>query len=345
MIRPVVGGGGGTCLKQPWRPGRLRPWNRLKPRDLAAFFLFVSHSDDLPRRGGQGPHLPETTPVSLSNDPPRRGGRGPGLPVTLHVAVSDRKGKPVENLQAADFQVFEKKKLQKITRIRFERNAPVSLGVLVDVSKSMEGDGIRLALKLLKRLAAKLESPDELFVNAFSNESQELLDYMAPEDYLEDAIDNLGTGGRPHMGQALDLALIKLRDASNFNRAILFISAGRDIAGPATLDHISQHRSPVYALGIEGAISFRTRIKILNIKGSALKVYADHSGGSAFFVETEEEAAGPLEMLPYQLKNRFVLEYLSTHPKRDGKSRKIRVAVTHPQFQVRYLKQYRAPRR
>lgn len=275
---------------------------------------------------------------------PARSGAKP-LPVTLHVAVTDGSGQPVENLQAADFQVFEKKKLQQVTQARFERNAPVSLGILVDMSKSMEGNGVRLALKLLKHLAGKLESPDELFVNAFSSESQELLDYMAPEDYPEEAIENLGTGGRPHMGQALDLALIKLRDASNTNRAVLFISAGRDIAGPATLDHIARHRYPVYALGIEGAISFRTRLKILNVKGSALKVYADHSGGWAYFVETEEEAAGPLEMLPYQLKNRFVLEYLSTHPERDGKSRKIRVAVSHPQYQVRYLKRYQAPRR
>jgi Ca-activated chloride channel family protein len=267
------------------------------------------------------------------------------LPVSLHVAVTDRNGKPVENLQAADFEVFEKKKLQRVTQVRFERDVPVSLGVLVDVSKSMEGDGIRLALKLLKRLATHLESPDELFVNAFSGESQELLDYMAPEDYLEEAIENLSTGGRPHMGQALDLALIKLRDASNANRAVLFISAGRDIAGPATLDHIARHRRPVYALGIEGAISFRTRLKTLNVKGSALNVYADHSGGSVYFVETEEEAAGPLEMLPYQLKNRFVLQYLSTHPKRDGKFRKIRVAVSQPQYQVRYPKKYQAPRR
>lgn len=275
---------------------------------------------------------------------PARSGHRP-LPVTLQVAVTDRNGKPVENLQAADFRIFEKKKPQQVTRARFERNVPVSLGVLVDVSKSMEGNGIRLALKLLKHLAAKLESPDELFVNAFSNDSQELLDYIAPEDYLEDAIENLGTGGRPHMGLALDLALIKLRAASNPNRAVLFISAGRDIAGPATLDHIARHRYPVHALGIEGAISFRTRLKILNVKGSALKVYADHSGGSAYFVETEAEAASALEMLPYQLKNRFVLEYLSTHPERDGKSRKIRVGVSHPQYRVRHLKQYEAPRR
>jgi len=282
-------------------------------------------------------------PDGLFNGPARSENRP--LPVSLHVAVTDRNGKPVETLQAADFEVFEKKKLQKVTQARFERNVPVSLGVLVDVSKSMEGNGIRLALKLLKRLATRLESPDELFVHAFSAEYHELLDYMAPEDYLEEAVEKLSTGGRPHMGQALDLALIKLREASNSNRAVLFISAGRDIAGPATLDHIARHRRPVYALGIEGAISFRTRIKILNVKGSALKVYADHSGGSAYFVESEEEAAGPLEMLPYQLKNRYVLEYPSTHPKRDGKFRKIRVAVSQPQYQVRHLKRYQAPRR
>ena len=39
-------------------------------------------SYDPPRRGGRGPYLSETKPVSLSNDPHRRGGRGPYLSET-----------------------------------------------------------------------------------------------------------------------------------------------------------------------------------------------------------------------------------------------------------------------
>ena len=264
--------------------------------------------------------------------------------IRLYLSVSDRDGNSIETLDSSDVQIFEKKKLQNIAYFQFQRNLPLSLGVLIDVSGSMGGERIRLALSLLKALAAKLKSPDELFINAFGNDSHELIDFIAPEDYLEDSIDNLGTGGRPHMGQALDLALIKLREARNPNRAILFISSGQDIAGPATLDHIAQHRHPIYALGLKGAASFGTKLKILNMKGSALKEYADCSGGSAIFFEEAHEAGRALELLSYQLKNRFVLEYQSSNPKRDGKSRKIRIKVSKPEYQLRYLKKYRAPR-
>ena len=266
-------------------------------------------------------------------------------PMKLYVSVSDRSDNFIQDLQAADFKVVEKKRSQKLSYVDFIKNEPISLGVLLDISRDMQGEKIRLALSLLKDLVANLESPDEIFINAFNDETEELLDFIAPEDYLDDPIENLSTGGRPQMGQALDLALIKLREASNENRGILFISGGRDIAGPATLDHIAQHGHPIYSLGFKGTGNFGSKFKVLNIKGTELKVYADHSGGRAIFFESAEEASLALNHLTFEFKNKFLLEYCSSHPKQPRKSRKIRVEVSNDKYRLRYLKKYITARR
>ena len=266
-------------------------------------------------------------------------------PMKLYVSVSDRSDNFIQDLQAADFKVVEKKRSQKLSYVDFIKNEPISLGVLLDISRDMQGEKIRLALSLLKDLVANLESPDEIFINAFNDETEELLDFIAPEDYLDDPIENLSTGGRPQMRQALDLALIKLREASNENRGILFISGVRDIAGPATLDHIAQHGHPIYSLGFKGTGNFGSKFKVLNIKGSALKVYADHSGGRAIFFESAEEASLALNHLTFEFKNKFLLEYCSSHPKQPRKSRKIRVEVSNDKYRLRYLKKYITARR
>ena len=80
MIRPVVGGGGPTCLKQQKKrvihEGTRRKTVR-EPEPVPApetpSMSPVSPSNDPPRLGGRGRPLPETKPVSLSNDPPRVG--------------------------------------------------------------------------------------------------------------------------------------------------------------------------------------------------------------------------------------------------------------------------------
>ena len=59
-------------------------------------------------------------------------------PMRLYVSVSDRSDKFVQHLQATDFKVVEKKRLQKISQFTFQRNEPISLGVLVDISRDMQ---------------------------------------------------------------------------------------------------------------------------------------------------------------------------------------------------------------
>jgi len=264
-------------------------------------------------------------------------------PVSLYVSILDKEGKPVGNVIDKDLTVLEENKPQAITKLQFEKDTPVSLGVLIDVSRGMGGEGINLALSWLKTLAETLKSPDEIFVNAFSDESQEVVDYISPEDYLGEALDHLGVGGQARMGLAVDLALIKLRDARNKKKAVLLFSAGRDIAGPATLDHISKFGFPVYSIGVpgsSGATGTLDRLKNLNLKGSALKVYSEHSGGEALFAQSATEAEAAITRFCLQMKNQYRLEYMSASNSKPGKMLKVEVKARTPDWDVRYLKKY-----
>jgi VWFA-related protein len=268
--------------------------------------------------------------------------------VSLYVSVVDRQGRPVENLSQERFQVFEDKKQQTISSFRFEKDTPLSLGILIDVSRSMDRERIDMALTWVKSLAERLKSPDEIFINAFSDDSQEVIDFTAPEDYLEEALSHLGTGGQCYTGLAVDRGLIKLRDGKNRKRALLLVSAGLDKAGPATLEHIARFRYPIYGLGLKptgGVTSTLDRLKSLSVKGTALKVYADQSGGSAVFAESSNEAEHALVSVYYDLKTQYRLEYVSSNSKRDGKLRKIEVIVSGGDYDIRFLRKYQAPRR
>ena len=280
-------------------------------------------------------HVQNVQGRSSPNDLPR--------PVSLYLSILDREGKPVGNVVDKDLSILEENKPQVITKLQLERDTPVSLGVLIDVSRGMGPEGINLALSWLKTLAETLKSPDEIFVNAFSDESQEVVDYISPEDYLGEALDHLGTGGQARMGLAVDLALIKLRDARNKKKALLLFSAGRDIAGPATLDHISKFGFPVYSIGMpgsSGATGTLDKLKNLNLRGSALKVYSEHSGGEAVFVQSASEAEAAIARICLQMKNQYRLDYTSDTRSKVGKMLKVEVKSRNSDWDVRYLKKY-----
>ncbi|MEW5975246.1 MAG: VWA domain-containing protein [Acidobacteriota bacterium] len=267
--------------------------------------------------------------------------------VSFYASVTGASGIPIDDLKIEDFQVYENNKPQKLASLVFEKSVPISVGVLVDISRTMTGERIGMALELVKALAEKLSSPDELFVFDFSEDTQEIVDYVSPEDYLDDPLKHLSTGGPSRTGLAVDLGLIKLREARNPKRVLFILSTGLDIAGPATLDHIARFRYPIFALGLKGGAGLSgtlARLKSLNVKGSALKVYAEHSGGNALFVESMQEARRALDQLVFDFKNQYRLEYVSSNAKRDGKVRKIEVKIADSALEVRFLKKYQAPR-
>ncbi|HEV7890676.1 MAG TPA: hypothetical protein VGP08_08555, partial [Pyrinomonadaceae bacterium] len=91
--------------------------------------------------------------------------------VTLTVTVTDTYGRFVTGLNQNAFQILDDKTAQQITFFSDE-DAPVSLGVVFDVSGSMGGDKIAKAREALAKFIDTSHSRDEYFLIGFNNRAQ-----------------------------------------------------------------------------------------------------------------------------------------------------------------------------
>jgi Ca-activated chloride channel family protein len=266
--------------------------------------------------------------------------------IRLYFGAEDSKGNILGSLTEKDFVVKENDKPMSIQSLSFQRNAPISLGILIDISRSMGVEDSKLALQLVKSLAEIMKSPDELFIMAFSEDAELLVDLISPEDYLEEALDHLGTGGPTYTALAMDRGTAKLREARNPRRVLMIFSAGRDKAGPATREHIGRSRLPIYSLqmaGTGGLVGAYDSFGSLNIRGSALKVFADQSGGRVGSGDRFEALFPQLKKFYQEWKNPYLLEYESPNSKQDGKFRKITLEPTSDGVEVLCLQKYFVP--
>ena len=84
--------------------------------------------------------------------------------INVNATVTDENGRFVPNLRQDDFRVYQDGELQPITHFNAER-VPVSLGIALDTSGSMDGEKMAAARDALDRfLAQLLESEDEVFL-------------------------------------------------------------------------------------------------------------------------------------------------------------------------------------
>ena len=91
--------------------------------------------------------------------------------VTLTLTVTDLYGRYVSGLSKKAFTVTDNNEVQDITFFS-DTDAPVSIGILFDVSGSMSGEKIGKARKALEKFIATSHPSDEYYLIAFNNRAQ-----------------------------------------------------------------------------------------------------------------------------------------------------------------------------
>ena len=261
--------------------------------------------------------------------------------VVLNVSVFDSSGKILKGLPQSAFTVYENNVKQEVSVFRQE-DVPVSLGLLIDSSASMESKKERVASADLAMVKAS-NPKDEVFIVAFNDEADVIQDFTGDVNVLEKALHGMRAHGGTAMRDAVLLAIDHLRGkASRDKRVLVVITDGEDNSSISTAQRVIEaaHQSNVivYAIGLLGeeqhASAERAKAQLDGLTTA--------TGGRSWFLPDVDSIAAVTPEIAHEIRNQYVVGYTSSNPAKDGTFRTIRVEVNVPGATVRTRSGYYA---
>ncbi len=251
--------------------------------------------------------------------------------VTLTLTVTDLYGRYVSALPKTAFTIFDNNKEQKITFFS-DSDAPVSVGIVFDVSGSMSGEKIRKARNALKRFIDTSHPSDEYFLIAFNSRAQLLLDRSRDGEALLRKLTLVQPRQNTALYDAVYLGLERVTRGTHQKRAMNIISDGQDNASRYNFGEVRRmmRESDVvtYAVGI---LDRGDSSSMLGMQGQAfLDELTTVTGGKAFYPTSDVELDEIFERIALELRHQYSIGYTPDDFQPDGKWRKVKVRVKPP---------------
>jgi Ca-activated chloride channel family protein len=251
--------------------------------------------------------------------------------VTLTVTVTDQYGRYVSGLQQNAFKVFDDKEEQEITYFS-DDDAPVSVGIVFDLSGSMSGDKISRARQALSRFIETSHNSDEYFLIGFNSRAQLLMERTRNGDAVLDKLTFIQTKGQTALYDACYLGVEKVQRGAHPKRAIILISDGQDNNSRYNFGEVrkllKESDVVLYGIGILGGSDPGSTEGMLG--QSILDELASVSGGKAFFPNSAAEMDEIFERIALELRHQYSIGYRPKSFANDGKWHKLKVKVTPP---------------
>ncbi len=250
--------------------------------------------------------------------------------VVLHATVRDRRGEYVTGLSKDAFTVIEDGRPQTISFFAAE-DAPVTVGLIVDNSGSMQPNRGRLAAAA-EAFAASSHPQDEIFALAFDETVRPALPEAAPftndAPTLRDALSRtLNTRGRTALFDAILDGLQYLERGHHERKVLVVVSDGGDNASRAAFADVIRRAQAsnalVYTVAILDPIDRDSNPRLLRQVAAA-------TGGEAFSPRDIGEIGSVLRRIARDIRHTYTIGYVSSNTARDGTFRTLRLMVQPP---------------
>jgi Ca-activated chloride channel family protein len=259
-------------------------------------------------------------------------------------ATVTRDNRPVLNLGAADFQIWDDGIPQQV--VTFGRgDIPFSAVLLVDASASMQGDRLKTAVEGVRAFVSDIASLDEVQVMLFSDELLHRTPFSSDGATLLSSLAGVRARGGSAINDHLYLALKQLEERQG-RRAVVLLSDGVDIESMLGMDDVRRaaQRSGILLYWIRLQEGDRRRV----LYSSSWRSREDHARQLALLEQTAAESGGRIEPISSvtevgpafrrivrELREQYVLGYYPSVDKNDGAWHKVQVEVRGGGYQVR----------
>jgi VWFA-related protein len=169
--------------------------------------------------------------------------------VIVPVTVTDEKGRFVSNLDQNDFKIFDQNEEQKIEYFTRERNQPVVVGFLIDLSnnsrtqwKSWENAAEEMVVQMLPDDKPDVKSRFSGYLIGYSDTAELMVDTTSDSNTIVEKIRKLKPGGGAALFDAIYDACTNRRliqgEPVEPRRVIIVIGDGHDNHSSKTLEEV-----------------------------------------------------------------------------------------------------------
>src|SRR5215467_1644769 len=242
--------------------------------------------------------------------------------VNVTLTVSDRYGRFVTGLTRDNFEVYDDNVKQKIEHFTDE-DAPISLGIIYDVSGSMSNLTSR-SVQALRRFFETTHEEDEFFIVAFNDRARLVQDYTSSIDDILNRIIFIKAKGSTALYDAVYAGIEKAKQGRHPKKALLIISDGEENSSRYSAKELSalleESGVQVYAVGISK----------LYAGAPTLMQLAGSGSGVTYFPMNEGEMRDIYTRISIMLRHQYVIGFYPSDTSANTKWHNVRVGIKAP---------------
>jgi VWFA-related protein len=256
--------------------------------------------------------------------------------VQLHISALDKSNHFVKGLAEGDFSIHEDGRPQTITGFEVADKLPLTIGLVVDGSGSMEKSMPFVHEASAELFKSLIREKDKGFVIEFREQPKMVQDLTGDSGALQRAAREPQARGATALYDSVVLGLYQFRTLQG-RKALVVVTDGADNHSHVDYDTLLRYArsagSPIYFIAVGlSIVDFGIRKQINEIAGE--------SGGEVFHLGSAAKIGEVTRRIEEELRSQYVVAFHTDSQKPDGVYRAVAVAVTKPGITARTIKGY-----